>query len=120
MSRYLAGIFIILMLGSCYHTIKETSFNMAMVIPADSMVSLLTDIHLADGVINTVKPKNITIEHLSNEYFSMVLIKHKVGRDTFQESLRYYAYHTEELDKIYEKVIINLSKIESMIPEKKE
>jgi hypothetical protein len=28
--------------------------------------------------------------------------------------MRYYAFHTEELDEIYERVIIDLSKRESM------
>lgn len=82
------------------------------------MVSVLTDIHLADGVINTIKIKDKSTGYLSNKYFELVLDKHKIGRDTFEESLRYYAYHTEELDKIYEKVIVNLSKIESMAPAK--
>jgi hypothetical protein len=118
MARILTGLLFLIALGSCYHTAKEPSFNMTMVIPADSMVSLLTDIHLADGVINTIKIKDKPIEHLSNEYFSVVMDKHKIGRDTFEESLRYYAYHVEELDKIYEKVIVNLSKIESMVPPK--
>jgi len=118
MLRIITGLFFILTLGSCYHTIPDPSFNMALVIPADSMVSLLTDIHLADGVINNIKVKDKSVEHLSNEYFSVVMKKHKIGRDTFEESLRYYAYHAEELDKIYEKVIVNLSKIESMVPAK--
>jgi hypothetical protein len=118
MIKILSRLLFIFALCSCYHTTRDPSFNMALVIPADSMVTLLTDLHLADGVINTIKVKEKSIEHLSNEYFSTVLDKHKIGRDTFEESLRYYAYHTEELSKIYEKVIVNLSKIESMVPSK--
>jgi hypothetical protein len=118
MVKILSGIIIILALGSCYHTVKDPYFNKDLVIPADSMVTLLTDLHLADGVITTVKLKDQSLEHISTEYFSAILEKHKIGRDTFKESLRYYAYHTEELDKIYEKVIINLSKIESLATSK--
>jgi hypothetical protein len=116
MTKILTGLLFIFALGSCYHTTPDPSFDMSLVIPADSMVTLLTDLHLADGVINTIKVKEKSIGHLSNEYFSAVLDKHKIGRDTFDESLRYYAYHTEELNKIYEKVIVNLSKIESIVP----
>jgi hypothetical protein len=114
MVKILSRLLIILALYSCYHTAPDPSFNKNLVIPADSMVSVLTDLHLADGVINTIKLKDKSITHLSTEYFSEILDKHKIGRDTFEESLRYYAYHTEELNKIYEKVIINLGKIESM------
>jgi hypothetical protein len=116
MTKILIGLFFIILLGSCYHTTPDPSFNMTLVIPADSMVTLLTDLHLADGVINTVKVKEKSIEHFSSEYFTAVMDKHKIGMDTFEESLRYYAYHAEELDKIYEKVIVNLSKIESLVP----
>jgi hypothetical protein len=69
---------------------------------------------MADGVINTIKLKDKSLGHLSTEYFSAILEKHRIGRDTFDESMRYYAYHTEELNQIYEKVIVNLSKIEGM------
>jgi hypothetical protein len=118
MVKILSGLIIIIALGSCYHTAENPSFNKNLVIPADSMVTLLTDLHLADGVINTIRLKDKSLGHLSTEYFSATLEKHKIGRDTFEESLRYYAYHTEELNKIYEKVIINLSKIESLATSK--
>jgi hypothetical protein len=114
MIKILSGLLIIFALGSCYHTARDPSFNMNLVIPADSMVTLLTDLHLADGAINTLKFKDKSPGHLSSEYFSVILEKHNIGRDTFEESLRFYAYHTEELNKIYEKVIVNLSKLESM------
>jgi hypothetical protein len=114
MIRILNGILIILLLGSCYHTTPDPSFKKSLVIPADSMVTLLTDLHMADGVINTIKLKDKSLGHLSTEYFSAILEKHRIGRDTFDESMRYYAYHTEELNQIYEKVIVNLSKIEGM------
>ena len=114
MVKILSGLIIILALGSCYHIVPDPAFNKNLVMPADSMVTLLTELHLADGVVTTIKLKDKSLAHLSTEYFSVILEKHKLGRDTFEESLRYYAYHTEELNKIYEKVIINLSKIESM------
>ena len=118
MVKILSGLFIILALASCYHTAPDPSFNKNLIIPADSMVTLLTELHLADGVINTVKMKDKSLKHLSTEYFSQILENHKIGRDTFEESMRYYAYHTEELNKIYEKVIVNLSKLEGVATSK--
>jgi hypothetical protein len=114
MVKILSRLLIVLALCSCYHVAPDPSFNKNLVIPADSMVTLLTDLHLADGVITTIKLKDKPLNHLSAEYFAVIMEKHKIGRDTFEESLRYYAYHTEELNKIYEKVIVNLSKIESI------
>jgi hypothetical protein len=118
MIKILSGFLILLALGSCYHAAPDPTFNRNLIIPADSMVTLLTDLHLADGVISTLKIKDKSLKHLSTEYFSEILEKHKIGRDTFDESMRYYAYHTEELNQIYEKVIVNLSKIEGVATSK--
>lgn len=118
MKRILSGFLILFALGSCYHIEPAPSFNKDLVIPADSMVTLLTDLHIADGVISTIKLKDKGLKHLSTELFSSILEKHKIDRDTFEESMHYYAYHTEELNKIYEKVIVNLSKIEGVATSK--
>jgi len=120
MKKFLSGLIFIFYLGSCYHSSQETSFKMDLVIPADSMVSLLCDLHMVDGIIANLKDKKTPVGHLSNEYFEAVLKKHLIDRETFEESMRYYAFHTEKLDEIYEQVIINLSKMESMINSKKE
>jgi hypothetical protein len=109
------GLFIILLiLASCYHSAPDPDFNMDLVIQADSMVSLLTDIHLAEGIISSLKSKHQPVGHLSSEYFEVVLKRHSISREAFEESLQYYAFHTEELDEIYEKVITELSKRESL------
>ena len=119
MTKILSGLLLILSLGSCYRSAPEASFNMSLVISADSMVTLLTDLHTADGIINLSKDKKKPIGHLSTDYFEAVLQKHRIDRAIFEESMRYYAFHTEELNEIYEQVIINLSKKESIVyPEK--
>jgi hypothetical protein len=115
MNKILLGFLLILALGSCYHSAPDAPFKMELVIPADSMVTLLTDIHMAEGIISNVKDKKIPVGHLSAEYFDTVLKQHQIDRETFEESMRYYAFHTEKLNDIYEQVIINLSKMESMI-----
>ena len=111
---------LILTLVSCYRTEPEPTFNMSLVLPADTMVSLIADMHLADGVISTIKEKNKSVKPLATEYFDAVLRKHAITKDVFDESMRYYSFHAEKLDDIYEKVIILLSKKESMVLPDKE
>jgi hypothetical protein len=120
MRKILSSLFLILTLGSCYHIAPDPDFDMALVVPSDSMVSLLIDLHMVDGIITTLKDRKKPTLHLSNEYFEAVLQKHAIDTAKFEESMRYYAFHTEELNKIYDKVIINLSKKESMAIPKKE
>jgi hypothetical protein len=107
-------ILLLFALASCYHAAPDPDFNMDLVIPADSMVTLMTDLHIIDGIISSLKSKKIPVGHLSSEYFEAVLRKHTMTREAFEESMRYYAFHAEELDKIYEKVITDLSKKESL------
>lgn len=86
---------------------------MSLVVPPDTMVAVLTDIHLLEGVVGTIHLKDTGMTYLSKQDYNIILEKHKMDRRSFEESLHYYAYKAEELDKIYEKVIINLGKLES-------
>jgi hypothetical protein len=120
MRNYFLVLILAFGMVSCYQSPPEIEFDKAKVISADSMVSLLTDLHIADGIISTRKDKSIPVGHLSGEYFEVILKKHQIDRETFEESMRYYAYNTEEFSAIYEKVITNLSLKESLVQPAKE
>lgn len=110
-----SGFLVLLLTVSCYRSAPEPEFDKSLVIPADSMISLLSDIHLADGIINLNKDKKPPVRHIADEYFDAILKKHRINRDNLEESMRYYAYHTDELDRIYEGVITSLSVLESRV-----
>jgi len=114
MMKIFSRILLVILLASCYHSASDPDFDMDLVLPADSMVTLLTDLHVADGIVSAIKSKKLPVGHLSSEYFEAVLKKHSISHDAFEESMRYYAYHAEELDEIYEQVITDLSKKESV------
>ena len=115
MARYIPILFLTLLVYGCYHDEPQPSFDMSMVIPADSMVTILTDLQLVDGAVNLKskqgKPK---IEYASS-YTDQVLAKYRITEERFSESLRYYSYYMEEMDKIYEEVINRLGKLESEV-----
>jgi len=115
MSNLFIGLILVFGLASCYQTAPDKEFDMSKVLPPDSMVSLLTDLHLADGIISTLKDKKVSVENMASEYFVVILEKHKIDKTIFEESMRYYAYHTEKFDEIYEKVVTNLGIRESII-----
>lgn len=113
MRKLFLSLFLAIALTACYQVSPGPDFDMAKVITPDSMISLLTDMHMVDGIISSRKDKKIPTGHLAGEYFDVILKKHNIDRQIFEESMRYYAYHTEEFNDIYEKVITNLSLIES-------
>jgi len=102
---------------SCYNNAQKTEeFDLNKVISEDKMTAVLTDLYLVEGVVNMkVRTHRKVIDSISREYFDMVLIKHQLTKEEFDESMLYYTYHIENLDKIYEAVITNLSVMESEV-----
>jgi hypothetical protein len=114
MKKAISVILLSFLLASCYHPAPKPQFNMKLVIRPDSMEVLLVDMHIAEGMVSVLKNKEQTSGVLSSEYFDAILKKHNLNRESFEESVKYYAYHTEKMDDIYEKVITDLSKLESL------
>ena len=112
-TRYFSLFFMLWALWGCYHVPPEPSFNKELVLPRDSMVVLLTDLQLVDGAVNLKSRGNQRLEEYSSAYTNQVLDKHGISKEAFTESIRYYSFYIEEMDRIYEEVIIRLGTIES-------
>lgn len=113
MNRYLSFFVIMMILAGCYQDAPESSFDMNLVLSQDSMVVLMTDLQLVDGAVNVKSRGNQLMEEYSSAYTRQVLEKHNLSHEVFSESMRYYSYHVEKMDEIYEQVIIRLGTIES-------
>jgi hypothetical protein len=113
MKNPLAFFFLVLLFAACYRAAKAPEFDAAAILPPDSMVAVLTDIHILEGIDNIVNKKDTAMADRTEKTLDIILNKYKIDRAAFEENLRYYAYHTEEYDKIYDQVIVNLSKLES-------
>jgi hypothetical protein len=84
-----------------------------LVIPVEKMEPLLTDMFIIEGAASYLTNKGEPTNDKAKRYYEKVLAKHGVTAEQFEESMEYYTYHVEELDVIFEEVIINLSKLES-------
>ena len=113
MARYLSILFLIIIASGCYHNDPEPSFDMSLVMPPDSMVILLTDLQLVDGAVNLKTKEGKPKVEYASAFTNQVLEKYNVSKERFNESLSYYTYYIEEMDKIYEEVINRLGKMES-------
>lgn len=115
MNRYILFLVLLALTASCYQKAPEPSFNMENVLSKDSMIVLLTELQLVDGAVNMNARKGKPLIEYARAYTKQVLDQHGIQRDVFEESIRYYSFHIEEMDAIYEQVIINLGKIESEV-----
>ncbi len=95
-----------------------TSSNAPVVIPAtvlpkDSMVSLLVDIHLLEasidqGMINGTVKGNANAAHPVTCY--RIFESHHTTRSAYDRSMAFYCAHPDLLAKLYEQVISELSR----------
>lgn len=81
----------------------------------DKMVSLLTEIHLVEGSITPMLLYGDSATQFILNNYDFLLSKYKTTQPDFRESMNYYVQHPKEMDKIYEKVVERLSKMQSEI-----
>ena len=105
------GLFLSIILFSCTNTKKK------YLIPEKVMVPLLVDMHLADATALYYSPGQIRLKIDSSALYGWIFDKHNVTKMQFDSTIAYYTRHPDRLTRIYDKVIADLSKLESEIKE---
>lgn len=100
--------FIILAVYSC-------STKKPHVIPERKMVPMLVDIHIADELGSERYSLGIEENLDSATLYGWIFKKYGVTRGDFDTSMAYYIEHPDILNDIYNKVIGNLSKMETRL-----
>lgn len=84
----------------------------ADVIPKDTMVRILTDIHIAEAKVANM-PLPLDSSYLYYGKYKMeIYSKYGIGPERFDRSFDYYVRNLKEMDKIYEVVVDSLSLME--------
>ncbi|HNQ13039.1 MAG TPA: DUF4296 domain-containing protein [Bacteroidia bacterium] len=95
-------LIICLLLHSCSNKNEELPEG---IIAEDEMIQILTDVHLAETafIMNNLKSKNP--ENAAISYYKFVFDKHKINREQFDASFRYYTARPAQYSLIYEQVL---------------
>jgi len=96
---------ILFILGSCE---KEPE----SIIGKSKFIKILTEIHLADGVILTKGLKRKIKKGDSVTYYNHVFKKYNISRNKFEKTIEYYAKHTDEYKIVYDSISANLNVID--------
>lgn len=85
------------------------------VLSVQKMEEVMLDVNLLEATLN----QNLTY---TRQAASLALIykKHNTTKKQYQESFDYYTLHLDSLNKIYELVLVDLSKLQAEIKNKKE
>jgi hypothetical protein len=115
LSQILICSFLLLLLVSCSPGKEPTENTVpAEIIQPDSMVNILTEIHIAEAILREVKADSKHKEKKAEVYFAEIFEKHKVTRDQYEKSIEFYQQRLDIYKDIYEEVITLLSQKQSL------
>ncbi len=108
LNSYVKALFFILLAGACSN--KDAFVKPTGIISQDSMVSILTDIHLVEGA--KIGRKIIGDTLTANDYYNKIYNKHSISKEKFDKSFEFYNNHVKIMDKVHEIVIEKLNSLE--------
>lgn len=100
----------VLLLTSCSKSAVKIPDD---IIPKDSMVFIMMDVHIAEAGVKTLPADSLLIN--TKTYYEFIYKKHHITEEQFQKSLRYYTYNPELLQEIYVRITEEMSKKETEV-----
>ena len=89
------------------------------VLPIEKMTDIMLDVQLIEGGIVIRKYNKTQREGQIADYYKSLYYKHKVSKDAFESSLKYYTDHPDKLEKIYDGMLERLSQLEAEVQNEK-
>lgn len=103
-----------LLTGSCSG--RKNKLDKQNLIPEKELVSLLTDIHIADGLLTLPNINSWTSSLDSILAYYQVIEKHGYTKEIMDKTMKYYFINNpKKLNKIYDQVLGILSEMESRV-----
>jgi hypothetical protein len=93
-------------------TVSCTGSGTKYIIPEKKFVGVLVDVHLADGLAVASSNYSASFKLDSASLYGSVFEKHGVTRAMFDSTMLYYSAHPEDFQRMYNKVIARLKKMQ--------
>ncbi len=104
------SVLALLIIMSCYACSRQEVQVPADVIPRDTMVNILADMHLVEAIIQVRNlGRNDTLKAEAYGRYRMVFEKHRVNSEQFIKSLNYYRGEPAYFHDMYGDVLTRLS-----------
>lgn len=111
-------ILFLIVFVSCKPTQVETEPTPDSILNEETMVGILTDAYLAEGV-SGINVKGANGMQFDSVYLFNPFKDHNVTRSKFDSSLTYYSQNPKKLKAIYDQVLQKLSEYQSRIQAEK-
>ena len=89
-------------------------------IKQDQMIEMLVDMHLAEAAYVKFRYDSVMRNNSSVNFYYSVLAKYEVPDTVFEKSFLYYASEPKNFEKMYRKVMSNLSQQEQELSGRKQ
>lgn len=105
---------LIILLFSCSE--NKSQLNSSDIIERKSFIRILEEVHLieAEYQLTKINIKEKSGNKLINDY-TKLYSKFKITELQFENTMNYYSNHSEELEGIYDEVLNNLKKRQSVL-----
>ncbi len=110
--RYLLFSLLVLLSVSCKEDQQKTPDH---VIDMDKMVSIMVDMHIVETASNLKVFPPDSAQQMYRNYFESIYLSHGVTKAAFDSSLAYYSTQTDQMNVIYDRILENLSEMESEV-----
>lgn len=108
MRNYL--LLIILFVSACKQEYPSAPSD---VIQQQQMKLILMDMHMADAVAETKAQNGASEVQLTQQYNQQIFKLHNVTREQFVKSYHFYETNPKLLNKMYEEILVEMSKREA-------
>lgn len=112
--RLVTLLIIALLAWSC----EEAETRPEHILDEEVMVAVLTDVQLLESVKMTQSGKS-RLPLQSTDAYGGIFSKHDVSEEEFKESMSYYSHYPEQLEVIYDRIIVALSERQAEMSGKK-
>lgn len=116
--NYLYFILLFILIFSCRTNKNKQDTS---VITRKDLVDIIVDLHKLDGILSVYSIRKEYTSDQIHELYDKIIEKHGYTRKQFENSIVYYTADLERFNDLYDKVINELSKMESAVnPSNKE
>jgi len=113
-SKLLVSLLLLMSFSSCYNVNKSEAQTPSKLLSESEMVIVLTEIQIAEAGFSINKNRK-DADSLKPEYYDKILSQYSITLHQFKENVDYYHHSPKEMEKIYEQVLENLSKVQSEV-----
>lgn len=116
MRKILGLVLIALLFYSCYHENQKEVVVPDKLLSEDELVTILTDLQLAEGLISYQRLQKVNVKKdYKDSVYNLVFENYEISIQDLTSNLDYYNNDPQNMELLYEKVLSNLSKLQSEV-----